>query len=37
MNREQDNLQSLGRKTDIPATYAPEVLEAFENRHPERD
>ena len=37
MNREKDNLQSLGRKADIPATYAPEVLEAFENRHPERD
>ena len=37
MSREQDNLQSLGRKADIPATYAPEVLEAFENRHPERD
>jgi len=37
MNREQDNLQSLGHKTDIPETYAPQVLEAFENRHPERD
>jgi len=37
MNREQDNLQSLGRKADIPETYAPQVLEAFENRHPERD
>ena len=37
MNREQDNLQLLGHKADIPATYAPQVLEAFENRHPERD
>ena len=37
MNREKDNLQSLGRKAEIPETYAPEVLEAFENRHPERD
>ena len=37
MNREQDNLQSLGHKADIPETYAPQVLEAFENRHPERD
>ena len=37
MNREQDNLQALGHKSAIPATYAPEVLEAFENRHPERD
>ena len=37
MNREQDNLQLLGHKANIPETYAPEVLEAFENRHPERD
>ena len=37
MNREKDNLKSLGRKAEIPETYAPEVLEAFENRHPERD
>lgn len=37
MNREQDNLQALGRKSQIPETYAPEVLEAFENRYPERD
>ena len=37
MNREQDNLQSLGHKADIPETYAPQALEAFENRHPERD
>ena len=37
MNREKDNLKSMGRKAEIPETYAPEVLEAFENRHPERD
>ena len=37
MDRQQDNLQALGRKSAIPETYAPEVLEAFENRHPERD
>ena len=37
MDRTQDNLQALGRKSDIPTTYAPEVLEAFENQHPERD
>ena len=36
-NREKDNLQQLGHKADIPETYAPQVLEAFENRHPERD
>ena len=37
MNREQDNLQALGHKSQIPDNYAPEVLEAFENQHPERD
>ena len=37
MNREQDNLQALGHKSQIPNDYAPEVLEAFENQHPERD
>lgn len=37
MNRQQDNLQSLGHNTDIPLTYNPDVLEAFQNRHPERD
>ena len=35
--RESGELKSLGHKADIPATYAPQVLEAFENRHPERD
>ncbi len=37
MDRKQDHLQSLGRYSEIPETYAPEVLEAFENQHPERD
>ncbi len=37
MNREQDHLQALGHKSNIPDHYAPEVLEAFENQHPERD
>jgi len=37
MNREQDNLQLLGHKAEIPTTYDPSVLEAFDNRHPERD
>ena len=31
------NLIELGRKAEIPDTYAPQVLEAFENRHQERD
>ncbi|MBO7100590.1 MAG: NADPH-dependent 7-cyano-7-deazaguanine reductase QueF [Bacteroidales bacterium] len=37
MDRKQDNLQALGHKRQIPEDYAPEVLEAFENQHPERD
>jgi 7-cyano-7-deazaguanine reductase len=37
MNREQDHLQSLGHKTEVPTTYDPAVLETFDNRHPERD
>ena len=37
MNREQDHLQSLGHKAEIPSDYNPAVLEAFENRHQERD
>ena len=36
-NNTAKNLQALGHKSQIPNTYAPEVLEAFENRHPERD
>ena len=36
-NRENDNLQSLGKKTEYRQDYAPEVLEAFENKHPEND
>ena len=37
MNREQDHLQSLGHKAEIPTDYNPAVLEAIENRHQERD
>ncbi len=37
MNREKDNLQALGHKSEIPDDYAPGVLETFENQHPERD
>ena len=37
MNREQDHLQPLGHKAEIPTDYNPAVLEAFENRHQERD
>jgi 7-cyano-7-deazaguanine reductase len=37
MNREQDGLQLLGRKTEYKMDYAPEVLETFENRHQDND
>ena len=37
MDRTEEHLHSLGRYSKIPETYAPEVLEAFENQHPERD
>ena len=37
MNREQDHLQQLGKKTEYRMDYAPEVLENFENRHPDND
>ena len=37
MNREQDNLQALGSKTQYRMEYAPEVLETFENRHKDND
>ena len=37
MNREQDHLQSLGARTDYDFDYRPDVLETFENRHPDND
>ena len=37
MNREKDNLQALGKKTDYRQDYAPEVLESFVNKHPDND
>ena len=36
-NRKQEGLQLLGKETEYAATYAPEVLETFQNRHPEND
>jgi 7-cyano-7-deazaguanine reductase len=36
-NRENEGLTALGRKTEYKSDYAPEVLEAFENKHPEND
>ena len=36
-DRKQDSLKALGKKAEIPQDYNPEVLEAFENKHPEND
>ena len=35
--REQENLQVLGRKTEYRSDYDPTVLETFENKHQEND
>jgi len=32
-----ETLQHLGKKSEIPATYDPSVLETFDNKHPEND
>lgn len=32
-----DEFQNLGQQSNYPANYAPELLESFENKHPERD
>ena len=37
MTELKDQLSLLGRKTEYKQDYAPEVLEAFDNRHPEND
>ncbi len=37
MNRDQEQLKSLGHKTAYRTDYTPEVLETFENRHTEND
>ena len=36
-DREQEGLTQLGRKTEDRSDYAPEVLETFQNKHPEND
>ena len=36
-SRENEGLQTLGRKTEYKMDYAPEVLETFQNKHPEND
>ena len=37
MSELKDQLSLLGRKTEYKQDYAPEVLEAFDNKHPEND
>ena len=37
MNRESEGLKTLGKKTEYRMDYAPEVLETFENKHPDND
>ena len=37
MDRSRDNLKALGRETGYLNTYSPEVLETFENKHPDND
>lgn len=35
--REDEHLQALGKQTMYKSTYAPEVLESFDNKHSEND
>ena len=37
MSRNREELQQLGRPTEYAFNYTPEVLEAFDNQHPDRD
>ena len=37
MTELKEQLSLLGRKTEYKQDYAPEVLEAFDNKHPEND
>ena len=37
MNREAEGLEALGKQITYSENYAPEVLETFENQHPEND
>ena len=37
MNRQSDNLQALGNRSEYSTDYNPEVLETFENLHQEND
>ena len=35
--RKYEGLKSLGQKSDYSQNYTPEVLETFENKHPDND
>ncbi len=37
MSKQTESLTLLGGKTEYRQDYAPEVLEAFENKHPDHD
>ena len=37
MDRKDEHLQQLGKSTQYPDSYSPEMLETFENRHTEND
>ena len=37
MERKEEGLKALGTKTQYKSDYAPEVLETFENKHPDND
>nr|WP_320059385.1 preQ(1) synthase [uncultured Bacteroides sp.] len=37
MDELKDQLSLLGQKTEYKQDYAPEVLEAFDNKHPDND
>ena len=37
MNREEDKLLALGKKTEYRQDYAAEVVETFVNKHPDND
>ena len=37
MNRENEGLKNLGKKTNYEFDYNPDVLEKFENKHQEND
>ena len=35
--KELQGVTMLGHKIDYPTDYAPQVLEAFDNKHPDND